>query len=206
MLKRLLVFAILSWGLFSWWTERPVRHGPGVVAPGKPHQVKIKSGAAAPFSFEGYTLTPLANFRLKARVLAKARYRFDRESDLCPYDLALGWEQMSDESVLDRLKIWQSHRFYYWSARTLPVPKKEIERSSANMHPIPSSREVSTAIRRVRKGHVIEMAGALVRVDAPDGWHWVSSLQRSDSGYGACELIWVEQMRILEPAGSKNGD
>jgi hypothetical protein len=35
-----------------------------------------------------------------------------------------------------------------------------------------------------------------VDVSAPDGWQWRSSRTRTDSGAGACEVIWVEDVEL----------
>lgn len=43
---------------------------------------------------------------------------------------------------------------------------------------------------------VLQLAGKLVRVDAPDGWHWQSSLTREDTGHGSCELVYVESVIV----------
>jgi hypothetical protein len=43
---------------------------------------------------------------------------------------------------------------------------------------------------------VVALSGYLVRVTAADGWHWNSSMTRSDSGHGACELVWVTQLAV----------
>jgi hypothetical protein len=55
---------------------------------------------------------------------------------------------------------------------------------------------VRRALKKVRKGNVVRFSGSLVRVDAPDGWHWISSLTRKDSGAGACEVVWVKDFSI----------
>src|SRR6185369_12554143 len=60
----------------------------------------------------GYRIAPLQSFSLEARVLASERYRFGREADLSPIDLALGWGAMSDSAVLADFDITQSGRFY----------------------------------------------------------------------------------------------
>ena len=140
-------------------------------------------------------ITPLAIFDIEARVLGIKRYRFDRGADLAPYDMALGWGKMSDEAVLNELRITQSNRFYYWWTKRFPITRSAIEVSSANMHLIPANRENAKRLRRVRKGHIISMKGFLVRADARN-WHWVSSLTRQDTGAGACELIWVQEVAI----------
>jgi len=37
----------------------------------------------------------------------------------------------------------------------------------------------------------------LVEVKAQDGWTWRSSLSREDTGNGACELMLVEEVRLI---------
>ena len=53
-----------------------------------------------PFAFEGYQIRPLAQFAVRARVLGREDYRMDKEADLSPIDLALGWKQMADPAVM----------------------------------------------------------------------------------------------------------
>jgi hypothetical protein len=172
----------------------PITHGPGMVAPYTPEQETIVSGEQ--FSYKDYQITPLATFQLEARVLSKKQYRSGRESDLSPVDLALGWGPMSDETVLEEIRIRQSNRFYHWKVKQLPIPRKEIEQNSANMHIIPADQEIREVLKNIRKGHVVEIEGYLVKVNAKDGWWWQSSLTRMDTGGGACEVIWVEEMEI----------
>lgn len=172
----------------------PITHGPGMVAPDTPEQETIASGEQ--FSYKDYQITPLATFQLEARVLSKKQYRSGRESALSPVDLALGWGPMSDEAVLEEMQIRQSNRFYHWRVKQLPIPRKEIEQNSANMHIIPADQEVRNVLKNIRKGHVVEIEGYLVKVNAKDGWRWQSSLTRKDTGAGACEVVWVEEMAI----------
>jgi hypothetical protein len=47
----------------------------------------------------GYRLSLLASFDIRARVIASERYWFDRGSALSPVDLVLGWGAMSDSTV-----------------------------------------------------------------------------------------------------------
>jgi hypothetical protein len=191
-LKRLLIAALLLWGAYSWWTHREASYGPGVVATEAPEQTS--ADGAQPFQQEGYTLTPLARFDVRARVLSREDYRLGREAQLSTTDFMLGWGRMSDESVLADIEISQSNRFGYWRVREYPIPPREIERSAANMHLIAADSSVARQISNVRRGQVVHMRGYLVRADAADGWHWVSSLSREDSGAGACEVFWVEQL------------
>ena len=47
-------------------------------------------------------------------------------------------------------------------------------------------------------GSVVEFKGYLVNVTAEDGFYWNSSQTRTDSGGGSCELVWVEEFKILD--------
>ncbi|WP_428603292.1 hypothetical protein [Sedimenticola sp.] len=190
MLKRLLFVVVIAYGAYATYNTRSVEHDPGVLVTDAPIQRDI--GTAAPFTLNGYRVTPLAEFSLEARVLGTERYSLGREADLSPVDLALGWGPMSDSAVLSQISISQSGRFYHWSAARLPIPIQAISRHSANMHMVPADSSVEAELRSVREGDIIHLDGYLIRADAPDGWHWVSSLTRDDTGNGACELVWIK--------------
>jgi hypothetical protein len=190
----LLMIAIAA-GAWNHFSTRPVGHAEGAVVPTVPVQVD-RSGLPS-ISKEGYQIMPAAEFSLEARVLSKASYRMGREAELSPVDLALGWGPMSDSAVLDRLQISQGNRFYFyrWSDQP-PIPPSEIVEHSANMHMIPASDEIKQRLDTVREGQIVSLSGYLVRVQAPDGWHWNSSMTRSDSGNGACEVVWVKSLTV----------
>ncbi|QNP39853.1 hypothetical protein [Lysobacter solisilvae (ex Woo and Kim 2020)] len=145
-----------------------------------------------PFRLRAATLTPLAGFSIDARVLSRREYRSDREAALAPVDLALGWGRMRDDAVLQRLTITQSARWYHYRyGGEPPIPQREIERSAANMHLIPGSAAIASALRDVDAGSRVRIDGWLVEARAADGWRWRSSTTREDAGAGACELIYV---------------
>ena len=167
----------------------------GHVAPRAPVQEDLQP-AGEPIHVRDYTLTPLARFRVTARVLGAMRYRFDREARLAPVDLALGWGPMSDNHVLEDLHIMQMARYYMWSGRELPLEPEQITVNSANMHMIPANAAVRRTLLRVHKHDVVEFTGYLVSIRADDGWVWSSSMNRRDSGGGACEVVWVDSLTV----------
>ena len=182
----------LAW---YWHAHRPVTHAPGVLAAAPPEQSDI-DGAPPALHKDGVRLQPLAKFALTARVLARADYHFDGLAALVPVDLALGWGRMSDSAVLDQVSISQSGRFYFWQVQQFPIPEHEIIESSANMHLIAADASVRRDIAHTRVGDVVTFDGYLVEIDWPDGRTARSSLTRSDSGAGACEIVWVDDFRI----------
>ena len=199
-MKKIIFSLIFLFTVYHYFQNREVSYGPGILAPHEPDQENIK--ASQHFTFEDYKITPLAQFRLKARVLSREDYSLGRESDLSPMDLALGWGRMSDESVFREISISQSGRWYRLRWKQPPIPLREIQTHSANMHLIPATTEVESLMKEVRKGHVIALQGSLIEVEDSDGWRWRSSLSRGDTGGHSCELIWVEDFKILQPRES----
>ena len=149
------------------------------------------------FMHETYLIQPLAKFEVHARVLSRERYFLGRESDLAPFDLALGWGQMSDETILSHFSFSQSSRWYWWSADPLPIAKQEVIRSSANMHMVPADKQIARQIKRVRTGSLVKFKGYLIEAKGDDGWRWRSSLSREDSGNKACEIVYVQEFEVL---------
>ena len=182
-------------GACVWYFQRPITHGPGQIAPSAP--VQRPSAGAVCFGDGEFTVQPLAEFQITARVLSRRNYTLGRDAKLCPVDLALGWGPMSDEKLLSRVSITQYDRCYMWSLREMSVPRDEVERNSANMHMIPSTPEIRKQLRGLKKGSLIECRGYLVEVTAPGGWRWRSSLTRNDTGDGACEVVWVRELSVL---------
>ena len=190
----LAVFALLAYLAAREWEQRPITHPPGVLAPGAPVQVEVGNSV---FGVDDYILTRRARFDITARVLSREPYRLGREADLSPLDLALGWGVMSDTALLDLLKISQSGRWYHWRYRNaLPVPEQQVIASSSNMHMIPARRSVERALKRLRVGDVVTLQGYLVDADHPSGWRWRTSMSRTDSGNGACEIVYVESVSV----------
>ena len=195
MTRWLLVLLVVG-GAWYLWNERSIARPPGVIVVAEPEQRPISTAPPPQFQKKDYTLTALAQFALQARVLGVEHYRFDREADLVPIDLALGWGPMSDTSVLSEISISQGARFYNWRVSKFPIARREIELNSANMHLIAATLDVQEQLKRVRVGHIVKLSGYLVEARAGDGWRWASSLTREDTGAGACELIWVEQIEL----------
>lgn len=193
-MKRLLLLVLLAL-LSGWlWSHRERSHPPGAVAQSEPRQQPLS--AAPELQRNGYRIELLQRFDIEARVLSASTYRLDREADVAPVDLALGWGPMSDTAVLDKLSISQTSRFYFWRAEEFPIPRREIEIHSANMHMIPSSRAIERKLKGISRGQIVTISGYLVEAKASDGWRWRSSLTREDTGSGACELVWVDDLVV----------
>lgn len=191
-----LAIAALSQG-WRQWERRGVQPADGVLVPAEPVQTAIDD--TREITLGRWRLTPRARYEVTARVLGREDYRFDAIADLAPTDLALGWGPMSDSRVLRSLEISQSARFYSWrpADAEMPISEHEVTNHSANTHVIPASRLVGSKLDRLRSsGQVIHLKGLLVDGVRDDGVTVRTSLTRSDSGAGACEVLLVEEIEI----------
>lgn len=208
MLKRLLVLAVLGAIGYHYWGGTPVPaiattasaipsfdFSPRLAPSIDPIQKPVRGVPS--LRVERYVVTPLAKFQVAGRVLSARRYRSDREADLSPVDLAMGWGPMADPAVLREIDISQGGRFYYWHVDAFPIPATEIARHSANMHLVPATAAVAKKLVSIAQGQEVRFKGYLLQVQADDGWHWRSSTSRDDTGAGACELVLVDAIEVL---------
>lgn len=196
MKKSVLVLLILAAaGVYFFWPEKVITYPAGVLAPDQPVQINLNENKV--WQVDEFKFKALAEYKIKARILSRNNFSVGKESKISPLDLALGWGHMSDQSVIDRIQITQSNRWYHWKTDSYPISRNEIMLNSANVHIIPKDKIVEKIFNNVYKGSLVEMKGYLVEVKTDDGWRWISSLRRDDTGGGSCELFWVEDVTIL---------
>lgn len=186
-LKYLIIFAI-GFALWNYWLK-PDKG----ISDAADYQT-----TAGIHQFNGYSMTNLQPYTGEFRVLSKENYNFGRESEISPVDFALGWDKMADPEVYKQLSIRQSNRWYHWRYENAPpIPVREIEMQSANTHLIPASKLIAKQLKAIDQDDLIYLKGQLVEVKSSDGWTWRSSLSREDTGGGACELMLVEEVRVI---------
>lgn len=196
MVRNLFIFsiAVLAYLVVRGWEQKPVTHPPGILIDGTPLQINVQPSS---FEMDDYRITRKARFEIHARVLSTEQYYLNREADLSPIDLALGWGVMSDQSLLEQIDISQSSRWYRWRYEgSLPVSDQQIITSSGNMHMIPASASVERSLMKLREGDVVVLQGYLVDVDHESGWRWRTSMNRTDTGAGACEIVFIESIMV----------
>jgi hypothetical protein len=183
-------------GGWHWWTsERAVQRPPGIIAPDEPVQVDLDP--APRFDARGYTFTARAKYDITARVLRKEVYHFDGGAGLAPVDLGVGWGPLSDSTLIDQLEFSQMGRFFYWRPRTanFPLPPATLISHLAQMHMIPANKEIEAKLSKLRPGQLVSASGYLVDIRGASGFTWNTSLSRTDTGEGACEVFWVERLK-----------
>jgi hypothetical protein len=167
----------------------PVQTAP---ATAQPVHIQVDNG--------DFTLTPQADYRVEARVVSKRNYSTGWAGQLVPVDLALAWGKLIEPECIRKITYSQNQRWYYFRySRDTPVDGRYIAAHSSNHHLIPGTSNILKAIRKVKTGQLIVLEGCLVNIhgvkDARDFW-WNSSLSRTDTGAGACELLYVTKVQL----------
>lgn len=198
-MKKLLVGLLLLWAI--WWLflrENPAKEPPaGYRLADDPDQYAVDE---APWQARGWTIRPLASYAMRARVLSKKRYYFDDTAAIAPFDLALGWGSMSDTAVVSHVTVDQSGRWYdFFAAAGCPVPLGELATHSANVHCLPANDEVFETLKSLRRNSLVSLKGYLVEASKDGAPPWTSSLERGDSGNGACEIFWITEAYEFSP-------
>jgi hypothetical protein len=187
------LIALALWHFQQDWMLRPVHPPDGEIAPLDPVQSNL--AATRTIASGRWQLQARAQYDITARILSREVYRFDTLADLIPEDLALGWGPMSDNRVLDHFTISQAARFYSWHARDrMPIARQDVIDHSANTHVIPANEVVRTQLKRLRVGEVVRLGGVLVDGVRNDGVYVHTSMTRSDSGAGSCEVVLVDSV------------
>lgn len=150
------------------------------------------------------TLSSDASFTINAKVEGSRAYD-DAISDLVPYDLLLTWGDMANEDIDSRLVWEQGDRRGQVSgslggASGVEVSADYVISHVSNTHLIPSTERIEKAMSNIKTGDMVRIDGRLVdvRMSLNDGLVLTvnTSKTRTDQGEGACEIIYVEHLRV----------
>ena len=103
-----LLFLIIL-AVHQYWSWRSVNHPNGILIATEPQQKNLPEPLTV-FNFKDTAVTKVAEYKLEARVLSTVRYWLGKMAKLAPVDVAVGWQEMSDTSVIKNLKINQADR------------------------------------------------------------------------------------------------
>ena len=91
-------------------------------------------------------------------------------------------------------------RWLFWrtDGPVSDAERLEVTRHISNNHLIPSetSKHLARAFRMLRQGDDVRITGSLVRITGPSGLLVTSSTVRDDTGDGACEVVWVDELQV----------
>ncbi len=158
----------------------------------EPILIKTKSG--------DFVLTPAAEYRISALVVGTESYSYGWNAKVSPVDLALAWGRLAERDARKYVSYDVSNRWVSFRLKEgSPFDVAYVTGHASNNHIIPSTRNIRRAVKTIREKQKIVLEGFLVRLsgtyDGKQVW-WNTSLSRTDSGDGSCELLYVTKARI----------
>lgn len=150
-----------------------------------------------------FELTPMASYSISGEVVSQENYRSGVPGVISPCDIALVFGDLYTGGLYKEISWSQSGRWYWWKYGA-SFPKQDdryIARWSSNNHIIPANGTLWKAARSADEGDLVVLEGYLVTIDAKKGdesYFWNSSLSRTDTGDGSCEVLYMTKMRIGE--------
>jgi hypothetical protein len=146
----------------------------------------------------------VAPFRAKVLVLRRRDYSpkpQDPMSEFAPVDMVMAWGSAGLKANRDGVSLAQGNRRYGWRAGPEVWARKDVREfglHTANWHMVPADEAATDALDDVSKGDVVEIEGDLVSLSLNVGVVARSSTRRDDDGDGACEIVRVRLIRIVD--------
>ncbi len=147
-----------------------------------------------------FTITPVAKYKISGVVVGKGTYSSGWDGEISPVDLAIVWGKLAEPGSNRYIDYTQGNRWYFYQYKPgSPFDNSYIVSHSSNSHIIPASENIRRAVRAVKGKDKVVLEGFLVNLkgiykEQPVTWN--TSLSRTDSGNGSCELFYVSKVRI----------
>jgi hypothetical protein len=211
--RYLFVLLAVTW-IVTYFVENNYR-GVDKIAPEvlqEPLQTEARNEPEIRFVNQGYEyrLKPLFNYEINGLLVHQLNYkRFSIYSyaGVFQEDLCLIWGKNVSSKVFQsrNLTFSQDSRFaYYQWTGDINFNGNQL----SNNHLIINSKDLERKLSSLNTGDQIRIKGKLVNVQAinadktdrerPEEYRWVTSTVRTDSGAGACEIIYVEDIQVLQ--------
>ncbi|MGE5254630.1 MAG: hypothetical protein ACM3N7_11745 [Planctomycetaceae bacterium] len=179
-----------------------VGRGEEIDVRGEPRQTALPSPEMIQVEFDGksYLLEKHHRYEIAGEVLSIETYRLSFRSEFFDVDLGLIWGPRL-EDLKQRYKFDQAGRWLIWrsNGQVSDSERRHITSHISNNHLIPADgrRNLLKALHWPGRGDRVRIAGYLVNIKDLSGRVLVaSSTSRDDTGAGACEVIWVEEIQI----------
>ena len=179
-MKKSLLLALPALLLAAWlWHSHGASHAPRpadgelVITPPKWPALPFGNNYRDYMSYGNNQVQPVDGADLMGRVLASKQYPPKGFGEVTHTDLVLGWGPMSDNRVLDHLKITQAERgvdFLLDSAA--PITLAAADDSSVNISVYSDYFDNSAALDAIRIGDVVRIVGWKMRARNASGTTW----------------------------------
>ena len=153
-------------------------------------------------------ITKVHTYTIQAKVIDVQQYmEFNYMNKLSPVDFGLAWGFMAEDKNQDKLTFSSNGsrflRFHYnddgWLASV--GGHNAVNQHVSNNHMIPANKKIKNQLISIKKGDFVQFEGFLVNVYSTvenESFTWHSSDSRIDTGDGACEIIYVTDVKWLK--------
>lgn len=139
---------------------------------------------------------PLYNYHIAGMVVScgfsknMAEYRGD---DLNIMDAGIIWGSNLDPAIYKKIAFDNDGVWLRAKTKDQAVWERLDQERLSNNHLLCTDPELKKKIKAIKRGNVVSIRGSLVSYSGRG-----SSVNRTDRGDGACEIIWVDEVEILQ--------
>lgn len=173
----------------------------------QPYQARTYSRPIV-FEKDGYKfeVKPLYNYVIDGLVVSKITYKFFsiyKNESIFPVDIALLWGSNIENKIF-KAKTIKFEQDMRWVFVKCSIPIKFNPSEISNNHLLINDPRLEKIALSLCAGDQVSIKGKLVNVVATNlknpsnRYAWNTSTSRHDSASGACEVIYVEDIKILK--------
>lgn len=206
LLQIALVAALLAWAVA--WQRTSTLPPREVILPELLAEPRQGPTDRAPFGFEyrglAYEVRPVASYELHGLVVSHNDIHgiadiYHDEDSVDTKDLCVIWGANLERDDYRRVTFENTPTWCHWSWRSDDI--RFSPQAIANNHLVTDSNALRDALERVHVGDQIRFSGLLADyrdLRHPEYWR-PTSTTRADSGGGACEVVFFEELEVLVP-------
>lgn len=169
-----------------------------------PLQTSTTGGTTMEIDGSTLNINYVAEYELYGRVIDLAYYGGKTLGDkLSPRDIGVAWGYLASDEAREKVK-WSSIGNRFLNNEILDFKwyqakggRDAFVTHHSNNHLIPANDEVEKKVKKIREDDYVKVTGYLVRVQGTNGFRWGTSTSRTDDGNGACEVIYVTDVKWL---------
>lgn len=154
--------------------------------------------------FKGVEITKLASYDITGKVIGMEFFRFGGggANKISPQDLTVCWgpavSPLYEGDIESIYTLNDRGEAIAYGGRYAADYGNNGMNYVSNNHIIPLNSTVKNTLYKIRKGDTVQMLGWLVYCKGNNWTLGPSSLVRNDHGNGACEILLVEYLGIVD--------
>lgn len=148
-------------------------------------------------TIDNYKLDVEANYIITGLVTNTHHYNgFTEEDRITPLDVSIVWGQNTKNEITKKVNYSSigDRKVYTRYNINLGFDPNKL----SNNHLIPKNNKIKRQLKLISKGDYIRLEGFLVNIETNNGF-MKTSTTRTDTGAGACEIIYVTKITYLKP-------